>query len=284
MRRLLATLCLFTGLTAVLGGTELVLVPDGSLTGLPLSLLRYSPFADFRVPGLLLAGVVGVINTLAGVLVMARKPAAGGEALVGGVAMATWIGVEIALLRSFHWLHGVYIVLAAATVVAALAYERRAGTLDVTVRRLARVTIHALIGWATCAAVMAAAIAGTNLETALFVHGIAAPFLFVWVSSSYFARPTAFSPLRAAAVMVGIVALLDLIVVACFVEHSLDMFRNIAGTWLPLLLVFRRSGRRASRRRCAAGASGRSLGSTARSGTRRRLRPRRRRDRRPRPA
>jgi hypothetical protein len=238
MRRLLATLCLFTGLTAILGGTELVLAPDGSLVGLPLSLLRYSPFADFLVPGLLLAGVVGLSNTLAGVLVIAGKPSAGGEALVGGVAMATWIGVEIALLRSFHWLHGVYLAIAAAIVVVALVYEHRAGALDQTVRRLARVTSHAFIGWATCAAAMAAAIAGTNLRTALFLHGIVAPFLFVWISSSYFARPTAFPPLRAAAVMVGIVALLDLIVVACFVEHSLKMFASIIGTWLPLLLVF----------------------------------------------
>ena len=238
MRRLLATLCLLTGLTAILGGTELVLAPDGSLIGLSLSLLRYSPFADFLVPGLLLAGVVGVIDTLAGILVLAGKPPAGGEALVGGVAMATWIGVEIALLRSFHWLHGVYIGLSAAIVIVALMYERRAGMLGVTVRRLTRVTAHAFIGWAACAAAMAAAIAGTNLETATFLHGIAAPFLFVWIASSYFARPTAFPPVRAAAVMVGIVALLDLVVVACFVEHSLEMFRSIVGTWLPLLLVF----------------------------------------------
>jgi len=238
MRRLLATLCLVTGLTAILGGVELALAPDGSLIGLPLSLLRYSPFADFLVPGLLLAGVVGVINTLAGILVLARKPAAGGEALVGGVAMATWIGVEIALLRSFHWLHGLYMALAVAIVVVALVYEHRAGMLDVTLRRLARVTTHALIGWAMCAAAMAATLAATNLETALFLHGIAAPVLFVWISSSYFARSTALPPLRAAAVIVGIVALLDLIVVGCFVERSLEMFRSIVGTWLPLLLVF----------------------------------------------
>lgn len=236
--RLLTTLCLATGLTAILGGVELALAPDGSLIGLPPSLLRYSPFADFLVPGLFLAGVVGVINTLAGVLVLARKPAAGGEALVGGVAMATWIGVEIALLRSFHWLHGLYMALAAAIVVVALVYEHRAGMLDLTVRRLARVTTYAFIGWVSCAAVMAAAIARTNRETALLLHGIATPFLFVWISSSYFARPTAFPPLRAAAVMVGIVALLDLIVVGCFVEHSLEMFGSIVGTWLPLLLVF----------------------------------------------
>jgi hypothetical protein len=238
MRRLLATLCLFTGLTSVLGGAELALAPDGSLVGLPLSLLRYSPFTDFLVPGLLLAGVVGAINTVAGVLVLARKPPAGGEALVGGVAMATWIGVELALLRSFHWLHGVYLALAAAIVVVALVHERRAGTVDETVRRLTRITAHAFLGWAACAAVMVVAIAGRNLETALFVRAIAAPFLFVGVASSYFARPTAFPPLRAACVMVGIVALLELIVVACFVERSLATFRSVTGTWLPLLLVF----------------------------------------------
>ncbi len=238
MRGSLATLCLFAGITSICGGTELALAPDGSTLGLPLSILGHSPFSNFLVPGLLLAGVVGVINTLAGILVLARKRSAGGAALVGGVAMFTWIVVEMVLLRSFHWLHAVYLVLAAAIVIAALVYERRAGILGLTMRRLARVTIHAAIGWAMCAAAMAAAIAGTNLRTALFLHGIAAPFLFVWVSSSYFARPTAWPPLRAAVVMVGIVALLDLIVVACFIEQSLAMFRSVLGTWLPLLLVF----------------------------------------------
>lgn len=238
MRGLLATLCLFVGLTSIVGGTELVLVPDGSLVGLPLSLLQYSPFTDFLVPGLLLAGVVGGINTLAGVLVLARKPAAGGAALVGGFAMGTWIGVEIALLRTFHWLHAVYLVLASAIVLAAIVHEHRAGTLSATARSLVRISLHAFIGWAMCAAAMGALIAGTNLRTALFLHGVAAPVLFVWVSSSYFARATAWSPLRAALAIVAIVALLDFIVVACFVEHSLAMFGSLLGTWLPLLLVF----------------------------------------------
>lgn len=238
MRGLLATLCLFAGLTSIWGGTELVLAPDGSFVGLPPTLLQYSPFTDFFVPGLLLAGGVGAINTVAGVLVLARKPGAGGAAIVGGFAMATWIGVEIALLRTFHWLHAVYLVLACAIVLVAVVEEHRAGTLGATARSLGRITIHGFIGWAMCAAAMGALIAGTSLRTALFLHGVAAPFVFVWISSSYFARATAWSPLRAALAMVAIVALLDFIVVASFLERSLAMFLSVLGTWLPLLLVF----------------------------------------------
>ncbi len=238
MRGLLVTLCLFAGLTSIWGGTELVLAPDGSFVGLPLKLLQYSPFVDFLVPGLLLAGVVGAINTLAGILVLARKPAAGGAAIVGGFAMATWIGVEIALLRTFHWLHAIYLAVACTIVLAAVVTEHRAGTLGATSRSLGRITTHAIIGWAMCAAAMGALIAGTNPRTALFLHGVAAPFLFVWIASSYFARPTSWSPLRAALAMAAIVALLDFVIVACFLEHSLAMFRSLLGTWLPLLLVF----------------------------------------------
>jgi menaquinone-dependent protoporphyrinogen oxidase len=98
-RELLAALSLLAGLTAIWGGAELVLSPDGSLMRLPLSLLEHSPFHDFRVPGLLLAIFVGGINTLAGMLVVRRHPRANAEAMVSGPILATWIVIEVLLIR-----------------------------------------------------------------------------------------------------------------------------------------------------------------------------------------
>ena len=37
---------------------------------------------------------------------------------------------------------------------------------------------------------------------------------------------------------VGIVALLDLIVVAGLVQHSLALFGSVVGFWVPLVLIF----------------------------------------------
>jgi len=237
MRRALLTLCLFAGLTCISGGLELVLTPDGSLVGLPLSLLRYSPFADYLVPGLLLAGVVGAASTVAGVLLLARRPAANGASIVAGVALATWISVEMALLRSFHWLHGVYLALAISILVLAMAREARAGLLATTLRSLGRVTIHAFVGWTLCAATMGALLARSNVTMALLVHGLAVPLVFALVSAHYFGRRNAWTPFRTALAFTGLVALLDLVVVASFIQRDLAMFRSAFGTWLPLSLI-----------------------------------------------
>ena len=243
MRRALVVLCLFSGLTCIWGGLELVIKPDGSLVGLPVSLLRYSPFENFLLPGLLLGVVVGGACLVAGVLQLApRKSVANGASMVAGVVLATWITVEMALLRTFHWLHGVYLALAIAITVLALVSEWRAGVLDATLRSLGRVTAHAVLGWGLCAAVMGALLARYNATTALFVHGLASPAIFLGVSAGYFGRSgvrsRVWAPLRTALAFTAIVALLDLIVVACFVERSLAMFRSPLVSWMPLALIF----------------------------------------------
>jgi hypothetical protein len=135
-RALLAALCLFAGLTSFLGGLGLVLDPDGSRTGLPLSLLEHSPFHDFLVPGLLLAGFVGGINTLAGVLVLRRHPRGDAEAIVSGAVLAVWIVIEVLLIRHVHWLHGTYLAIGLAIFGIGAAREERAGALANTKRAL----------------------------------------------------------------------------------------------------------------------------------------------------
>jgi len=45
-------------------------------------------------------------------------------------------------------------------------------------------------------------------------------------------------PLSTAVMFVAIVALLDLVVVAGGVQHSLAMFTSVVGTWLPFALIF----------------------------------------------
>src|SRR3954451_8963466 len=58
-RRMLLGLELVTGGTAVAGGVLLVIAPDGSLLGADPSALVGSPFADWRLPGVLLTTLVG---------------------------------------------------------------------------------------------------------------------------------------------------------------------------------------------------------------------------------
>jgi len=57
---LLIALLAFVGVNATVAGAAFVVAPDGHLIRMPLSQLTRSPFADFRVPGLLLFVFIGL--------------------------------------------------------------------------------------------------------------------------------------------------------------------------------------------------------------------------------
>jgi hypothetical protein len=124
-RTLVGVLCLLVGLTALGGGVSLVLYPDGSRTQLPLALLRHSPFTTYLVPGLLLSLIVGLGNTIAGVVALRGGARARALALLGGGALLVWIVSEMLLLRTTHWLQVVYLCLGALIVAESLAPTHR---------------------------------------------------------------------------------------------------------------------------------------------------------------
>lgn len=98
----------FLAVSAVFGGGMLVLDPTGASMELPLSWLEGTPFNDYLVPGLVLLGVLGLGSfvTVYGIL---RRTDWAWHAAVGlGLALVTWIVVQIALIRLFHWLHVLY--------------------------------------------------------------------------------------------------------------------------------------------------------------------------------
>jgi menaquinone-dependent protoporphyrinogen oxidase len=116
-RWLLAALCWFVAVTAIGGGLTLALRPDGSLLDAPPSLLRFSPFASFLIPGLLLLVVVGLGNAAAGVAIARNSRLAPFLALFAGGALFVWIVAEMILLHSDHWLHIAYLTVAAIIVI-----------------------------------------------------------------------------------------------------------------------------------------------------------------------
>jgi hypothetical protein len=59
-RAVLALIEAVLGLVAVGGGAALAFAPDGQFLTIDPSLLAQTPFADYFVPGLLLAGFIGI--------------------------------------------------------------------------------------------------------------------------------------------------------------------------------------------------------------------------------
>lgn len=126
VRRLLGGLCFFTGVTASWGGVELFGWPEGGAPGftVPLSVLEHTPFRNFLVPGLLLFSGVGVPNLAAGVLTLRRHRRGEVFAFGAGGALTVWIVTEMAMLRSFHWMEGLYLAVGLGTMATALWLRR----------------------------------------------------------------------------------------------------------------------------------------------------------------
>jgi len=60
-RNILLFLLAFVGIGAGFGGGVLIISPDGKLFGMPLSLLKNSPFNSFLIPGIILFSVLGIV-------------------------------------------------------------------------------------------------------------------------------------------------------------------------------------------------------------------------------
>ncbi len=77
-----------------------------------------------------------------------------------------------------------------------------------------------------------------SLETALVAHAIAAPLIFGVLATWYFRLFPGASPGFTALIWVSFVILMDVLVVALFVERSFAMFASPLGTWIPFALIF----------------------------------------------
>lgn len=112
----------FLGLSAAFGGVVLVLNPTGTWLQIPLSILQFSPFRDFLIPGLIL-GIVFGLGSFATLLALWFRPAwsfgtaltrftgahwSWSAAVVVGGGQVIWIITEMLMVRGVDWLQFVY--------------------------------------------------------------------------------------------------------------------------------------------------------------------------------
>lgn len=106
-RRLVLPLAGFSGLTALLGGLQLLIWSRGA-PWVPIELLEPTAFRSFLVPGLVLGLVVGGSSLACTLFVWRRSRFALDLTVLAGGAMLLWILAEAAQLRAFHWLQALY--------------------------------------------------------------------------------------------------------------------------------------------------------------------------------
>lgn len=115
---LLIALLLFLSFGALFGGWSLITQPDGSGLGMPSSWLAGSPFADYRIPGIILFTLFG-LAPLVVVYGLIRRPSwrwadallqplhmhwSLAAALLIGVAQMIWIVVQLLLMSERFFL------------------------------------------------------------------------------------------------------------------------------------------------------------------------------------
>jgi hypothetical protein len=116
------SLLVFLGIGALGGGVSLVAKPDGSVMQLPVRWLAGSPFSDFFVPGLILAGLFGVGSLVVAVIGLRCWRIAPFLAFAIGCGQMIWITVQLAIIKELSVLHPIYFGLGLAIAAAAVVW------------------------------------------------------------------------------------------------------------------------------------------------------------------
>ena len=100
------------------------------------------------------------------------------------------------------------------------------------------IAAHAFVAWILCGAIVIVGRQIWTIETTLIIHALGVPIIILvvsWIYFTYFHFPT---PLQTAAIFTLSAIMLDVVIVATFVEGSYEMFTSFIGTWLPFGLMF----------------------------------------------
>ncbi len=119
-----------------------------------------------------------------------------------------------------------------------LPHARPKPVIELPGRSPARLFAHGAVGWLLCGVTMGVLLLATTEAAAVVVHAVLAPMIFVGVARHYFRTRGAREPLPTALAFTGVVALLDVVIVAALVLRTHAFLLSFAGFWLPLLLIF----------------------------------------------
>ena len=90
----------------LLGGMLLMAAPDGRYMKMPVEMM-HGFFPDFLIPGIILFGL-GILNLLAFVSVLLRKPSDWLMVCLALGGLFIWFIAEIIIIRELHWLHAMW--------------------------------------------------------------------------------------------------------------------------------------------------------------------------------
>lgn len=118
------TALVFLSLSAMVGAIPMLLLPTGEPLMMPQSLLRYSPFHSYLIPGIILLVANGILSLWVLWLTVQRHSGYGWWVAAQGCVLLGWLMVEVVMLRLVEWPHYLYGVVGVVLVVAGIALRR----------------------------------------------------------------------------------------------------------------------------------------------------------------
>ena len=100
------------------------------------------------------------------------------------------------------------------------------------------ILIHAFIGWAFCAAIMAIGPLLTTMNNTLIAHLILGPIGFGILSAIYHRKFGYTRPIITALTFLLFVIGMDFFLVGLIILKNIEMFTSMIGVWLPFALIF----------------------------------------------
>jgi hypothetical protein len=133
-RNILIGLLAFLGVGAMFGGGALIISPSGELLGMPLSMIKDSPFPNFLIPAIFLFVFLGLAPCLL-IFALVKKPESKIAQRINlfkdmhwswsfsvyiGLILIVWLQLEMMFIHSVHWSHTFYMFLAVAILIVAI--------------------------------------------------------------------------------------------------------------------------------------------------------------------
>lgn len=96
---LAGVLLLLIGLSAIYGGLNLMVYPNGTSLQLPLELLEHSPFKNYLVPGIILFIANGLLSLFVWVALISRLKKYPLYIFIQGNIVTGWIIIQLIMLQ-----------------------------------------------------------------------------------------------------------------------------------------------------------------------------------------
>ena len=105
------TLLFINALGAIVAGVMFIADPSGGSMGMTPAQLQYSPFSNYLIPGIVLLAVNGLLSVSVISAILFKLKHYAWLIILQGVVLCGWLIVQLLMLRFFHPLHLVMMII-----------------------------------------------------------------------------------------------------------------------------------------------------------------------------